>query len=803
MTRLELAAQERIVTHIATSIKAQTEQVNAAIKLLDSGATVPFIARYRKEITGGLDDAQLRELEEALEYGRGLEERKASILESIESQGKLTDELRETILQADTKQRLEDLYLPFKPKRRTRAQIAKEAGLEALSAALFKDHNLVPEEKAKEFLNPEKGFDTVKSVLEGARDILAEEFSENADMLEALREFLWNNARMVSAVIEEKKKAMEAATFKDYFEFAEAIKEVPSHRALAMFRGRDAGFLKLSVRLTDEEEALPVHPCEEMIAKFLHLENTGLAADAWLQTVVRWTWRVKCSWQLESSLFSRLREAAQDSAIEIFGTNLKDLLLSPPAGHKGVIGLDPGIRTGVKVAVISETGAVIETGTIYPHEPRNEWEQSIETLAVLARKHGSTLIAIGNGTASRETDKLAAELIANHPELNLTKVVVSEAGASVYSASKSAAAELPDLDVSLRGAVSIARRLQDPLAELVKIEPKAIGVGQYQHDVNQTKLSSKLDNIVEDCVNAVGVDLNTASAALLCRVSGLNSLQAKRIVDYREKNGAFSDRRALLDVPRFGDKAFEQSAGFLRISGGTNPLDASCVHPESYPVVEKILEKTGLSITDLIGNHDVLSKLNAADFTDDRFGVPTVKDIFNELEKPGRDPRPEFKAARFDDSVHALKDLVSGMTLEGVVTNVTAFGAFVDIGVHQDGLLHISEMSSRFVKDPRDIVHVGQIVKVRVLSVDLERKRAALSMKFASEEKRTARTERREKPHFVSEQKREHPKENRPFKKEKLHNAGKPRRAEPYQKKDASRADSAMAVAFANAFHKS
>ncbi len=803
MTRLDTAAQERIVSHIATTINAKAEQVNAAIKLLDSGATVPFIARYRKEITGGLDDAQLRELEEALEYGRGLEERKTSILESIESQGKLTDELRETILQADTKQRLEDLYLPFKPKRRTRAQIAKEAGLDALSEALLKNRDLVPEEKAKEFLNPEKGFDTVKSVLDGARDILAEQFSENADMLEVLREFLWNKARMVSAVIEEKKKATEAATFKDYFEFAEPIKDVPSHRALAMFRGRDAGYLKLSVRLTEEEEALPVHPCEEMISQFLHLENAGLATDAWLQTVIRWTWRVKCSWQLESSLFSRLRDAAQDSAIEIFGTNLKDLLLSPPAGHKGVIGLDPGIRTGVKVAVISETGAVLETGTIYPHEPRNEWEQSIETLAVLARKYGSTLIAIGNGTASRETDKLAAELIANHPELNLTKVVVSEAGASVYSASKSAADELPDLDVSLRGAVSIARRLQDPLAELVKIEPKAIGVGQYQHDVNQTKLSSKLDNIVEDCVNAVGVDLNTASAALLGRVSGLNSLQAKRIVDYREKNGAFANRRALLEVPRFGDKAFEQSAGFLRISGGTNPLDASCVHPESYPVVEKILAKTGLSITDLIGNHDVLSKLNASDFTDDRFGLPTVKDIFNELEKPGRDPRPEFKAARFDDSVHALKDLVAGMTLEGVVTNVTAFGAFVDIGVHQDGLLHISEMSSRFVKDPRDIVHVGQIVKVRVLSVDLERKRAALSMKFPTEEKAPARTERKEKPRFVSEKKPEHKAEHRAFKKEKHREFEKSNRKDSFQKKPAPRTDSAMAVAFANAFHKS
>ena len=804
MTRLDSAAQERIVTHIASTIKATVEQVDAAIHLLDSGATVPFIARYRKEVTGGLDDTQLRELEEALEYGRGLEERKTSVLESIRSQGKLTDDLLQSILEADTKQRLEDLYLPFKPKRRTRAQAAKEAGLEPLADALLANHSLEPEAKAAEFLNPEKGIETAKAALEGARDILAERFSENADMLETLREFLWSKASMVSAVVEEKEKATEAATFKDYFAFSEPIHEVPSHRALAMFRGRDAGFLKLSVRLSEEEEALPVHPCEALITKFLGLENTGNAADQWLQSVVGWTWRVKCSWQLESSLFSRLREAAQDSAIEIFGTNLKDLLLSPPAGHKGVIGLDPGIRTGVKVAVISDTGAVLETGTIYPHEPRNDWQNSIEILAGLARKYGSSLVSIGNGTASRETDKLVAELIESHPELNLTKVVVSEAGASVYSASKSAAEELPELDVSLRGAVSIARRLQDPLAELVKIEPKAIGVGQYQHDVNQTKLSTKLDNIVEDCVNAVGVDLNTASAALLCRVSGLNSLQAKRIVDYREKNGAFANREALLEVPRFGDKAFEQSAGFLRIVGGTNPLDASCVHPESYPVVEKILRKTALPITELIGNHDVLSKLNASEFTDEHFGLPTVKDIFRELEKPGRDPRPEFKAAKFDDSVHALKDLTVGMILEGVITNVTAFGAFVDIGVHQDGLLHISEMSTRFVRDPRDLVHVGQIVKVRVINVDLERHRAALSMKFAVESH--AKSQRQKKPETKFGNKpagdnTKHKEFQKSPKREDFRNP--PHNDVLPGRKTFAQNDSAMARAFADALRKS
>lgn len=790
MTRFDSAAQLRIVNHIATVINARAEQVEAAIRLLDSGATVPFIARYRKEATGGLDDAQLRELEDRLEYGRSLEERRNVILESIRSQGKLTDEIAKALNAADTKQRLEDLYLPFKPKRRTRAQIAKEAGLEPLADALLKDRSLNPETKALEFLNAEKGVASPRDALNGARDILAERFSESADMLELLREFLWNNADMLSIVVEEKKKANEAATFKDYFEFSEPIRKVPSHRALAMFRGRDAGFLKLSVRLSKDDENLSVHPCEAIIAKFLSLSDEGNPADAWLQSVVRWTWRVKCSWQLESDLFSRLREAAQDSAIEVFGTNLRDLLLSPPAGHKGVIGLDPGIRTGVKVAVISETGSVLETGAIFPHEPRKEWQQSIEILAALAKKYNSAFIAIGNGTASRETDKLAAELIDKHPELHLTKIVVSEAGASVYSASKEAAEELPELDVSLRGAVSIARRLQDPLAELVKIEPKSIGVGQYQHDVNQTKLSTKLNNIVEDCVNAVGVDLNTASAALLCRVSGLNSLQARRIVDYREKNGAFPDRQTLMKVPRFGEKAFEQSAGFLRISGGSNPLDASCVHPESYPVVEKIVLRTGVSVSELIGNHAILSGLKATDFADEKFGLPTVVDIFKELEKPGRDPRPVFKTAQFNDSVHTLNDLTAGMVLEGVVTNVTAFGAFVDIGVHQDGLLHISEMSSHFVRDPREIVHVGQIIKVRVLSVDLERRRASLSMKFTAEAS-------------ASEQNKNLKKLSRDKNKAKVQKTIKVREQSDYKTRSANRPTSAMAQALVNALHKS
>ena len=671
----------------------------------------------------------MRDLQEQLIYQRELEERRAAILTALSESGKLTEELERDIWGADTKQRLEDLYLPYKPKRRTRAQIAREAGLEPLAKLLWEDPLRDPETEAEAFVNADKGVADVRAALDGARDILAEIFYENADMLEELREFLWKKAYLVSKVVPEKETDPAAAKYSDYFDYDEPIETVPSHRALAVFRGRQEGLLTVKVLLTEEEEALPVHPCQELIARAHGIKNLGRPADVWLASVVRWCWRVKCLASVEGDLLTRLRERAETEAIGVFGTNLKDLLLAAPAGHKGVIGLDPGIRTGVKVAVISDTGAVLDTTVIYPHEPRRDWEGSIQTLAQLARKYGSKLISIGNGTASRETDKLAGDLIARHPELGLTKIVVSEAGASVYSASAAAAAELPDLDVSYRGAVSIARRLQDPLAELVKIDPKAIGVGQYQHDVNQLELARKLDAVVEDCVNAVGVDVNTASAALLVRVAGLSSLQAKSIVSWREKNGAFAARKALLDVPRLGPKTFEQAAGFLRIPDAADPLDASGVHPEAYPVVQRIVEKTGLSVNKLIGNHEVLSRLKASDYTDEQFGVPTVTDILKELEKPGRDPRPEFKTAKFQEGVHEIKDLVPGMMLEGVVSNVAAFGAFVDIGVHQDGLVHVSELSDRFVRDPREVVKVGDIVRVRVLDVDVARKRISLSMR--------------------------------------------------------------------------
>ena len=729
MTELSTDVRSAIETRIAKAVGASVDQVRAAVDLLDEGATVPFIARYRKEVTGGLDDTQLRDLQEQLIYQRELEERRASILQALSDSGKLTEELERDIWAADTKQRLEDLYLPYKPKRRTRAQVAREAGLEPLAMMLWKDPMRDPETQAAAFVNPDKGVADVRAALDGARDILAEVFFENADMLEELREFLWKKAYLVSKVVPEKETDPAAAKYSDYFDYDEPIETVPSHRALAVFRGRQEGLLTVKVLLTEEEEALPVHPCQALIARAHGIKNLGRPADVWLAGVVRWCWRVKCLASVEGDLLTRLRERAETEAIGVFGTNLKDLLLAAPAGHKGVIGLDPGIRTGVKVAVISDTGAVLDTTVIYPHEPRRDWEGSIHTLAQLARKYGSKLISIGNGTASRETDKLAGDLISRHPELGLTKIVVSEAGASVYSASAAAAAELPDLDVSYRGAVSIARRLQDPLAELVKIDPKAIGVGQYQHDVNQSELARKLDAVVEDCVNAVGVDVNTASAALLVRVAGLSSLQAKSIVSWREKNGAFAERRALLDVPRLGPKTFEQAAGFLRIPDAADPLDASGVHPEAYPVVQRIVEKTGLSVKSLIGNHDVLSRLKASDYTDEQFGVPTVTDILKELEKPGRDPRPEFKTAKFQEGVHEIKDLVPGMTLEGVVSNVAAFGAFVDIGVHQDGLVHVSELSDRFVRDPREVVKVGDIVRVRVLDVDVARKRISLSMR--------------------------------------------------------------------------
>ena len=729
MTELSTDVRSAIETRIAKAVGASVDQVRAAVDLLDEGATVPFIARYRKEVTGGLDDTQLRDLQEQLIYQRELEERRASILQALSDSGKLTEELERDIWAADTKQRLEDLYLPYKPKRCTRAQVAREAGLEPLAMMLWEDPMRDPETQAAAFVNPDKGVADVRAALDGARDILAEVFFENADMLEELREFLWKKAYLVSKVVPEKETDPAAAKYSDYFDYDEPIETVPSHRALAVFRGRQEGLLTVKVLLTEEEEALPVHPCQALIARAHGIKNLGRPADVWLAGVVRWCWRVKCLASVEGDLLTRLRERAETEAIGVFGTNLKDLLLAAPAGHKGVIGLDPGIRTGVKVAVISDTGAVLDTTVIYPHEPRRDWEGSIHTLAQLARKYGSKLISIGNGTASRETDKLAGDLISRHPELGLTKIVVSEAGASVYSASAAAAAELPDLDVSYRGAVSIARRLQDPLAELVKIDPKAIGVGQYQHDVNQSELARKLDAVVEDCVNAVGVDVNTASAALLVRVAGLSSLQAKSIVSWREKNGAFAERRALLDVPRLGPKTFEQAAGFLRIPDAADPLDASGVHPEAYPVVQRIVEKTGLSVKSLIGNHDVLSRLKASDYTDEQFGVPTVTDILKELEKPGRDPRPEFKTAKFQEGVHEIKDLVPGMTLEGVVSNVAAFGAFVDIGVHQDGLVHVSELSDRFVRDPREVVKVGDIVRVRVLDVDVARKRISLSMR--------------------------------------------------------------------------
>ena len=729
MTELSTDVRSAIETRIAKAVGASVDQVRAAVDLLDEGATVPFIARYRKEVTGGLDDTQLRDLQEQLIYQRELEERRASILQALSDSGKLTEELERDIWAADTKQRLEDLYLPYKPKRRTRAQVAREAGLEPLAMMLWEDPMRDPETQAAAFVNPDKGVADVRAALDGARDILAEVFFENADMLEELREFLWKKAYLVSKVVPEKETDPAAAKYSDYFDYDEPIETVPSHRALAVFRGRQEGLLTVKVLLTEEEEALPVHPCQALIARAHGIKNLGRPADVWLAGVVRWCWRVKCLASVEGDLLTRLRERAETEAIGVFGTNLKDLLLAAPAGHKGVIGLDPGIRTGVKVAVISDTGAVLDTTVIYPHEPRRDWEGSIHTLAQLARKYGSKLISIGNGTASRETDKLAGDLISRHPELGLTKIVVSEAGASVYSASAAAAAELPDLDVSYRGAVSIARRLQDPLAELVKIDPKAIGVGQYQHDVNQSELARKLDAVVEDCVNAVGVDVNTVSAALLVRVAGLSSLQAKSIVSWREKNGAFAERRALLDVPRLGPKTFEQAAGFLRIPDAADPLDASGVHPEAYPVVQRIVEKTGLSVKSLIGNHDVLSRLKASDYTDEQFGVPTVTDILKELEKPGRDPRPEFKTAKFQEGVHEIKDLVPGMTLEGVVSNVAAFGAFVDIGVHQDGLVHVSELSDRFVRDPREVVKVGDIVRVRVLDVDVARKRISLSMR--------------------------------------------------------------------------
>lgn len=720
---------------IATELEVNERQVAAAVGLLDGGATVPFVARYRKEATGGLDDTQLRRLEERLGYLRELEDRRSTVLKSIEEQGKLTPELKQAVLGADTKTRLEDLYRPYMPKRRTKAQIAREAGLEPLARALFEDPTRDPQGLAAGYVNADQGVADAAAALEGARHILIEQFAEDAELVGRLRETLWDRALLRSRVVEGKQG--EGAKFSDYFDAAEPIKAVPSHRALAMFRGRKEGVLGLAIEWPEprDPDTAPADPGESMIAAHFAVRDQGRAADSWLAETVRWAWRVKIKTHLDTELFQRLREAAEEEAIAVFGRNLHDLLLAAPAGARPTIGLDPGLRTGVKVAVIHATGKLLDTATIYPHAPKNQWDQSIAALAALAGRHAVELIAIGNGTASRETDQLAADLIKRHPELRLTKVMVSEAGASVYSASELAAREFPELDVSLRGAVSIARRLQDPLAELVKIEPKSIGVGQYQHDVSQTRLARRLDAVVEDGVNAVGVDVNTASAALLTRVSGLNAGLAGNIVAHRDAHGAFPDRRALLEVPRLGEKAFEQAAGFLRINGGTNPLDTSAVHPEAYPVVKRILDTTGQDIRSLIGNAAALKALDPATFTDERFGEPTVRDILAELEKPGRDPRPEFKTAAFKAGIEKLEHLEPGMILEGVVTNVTNFGAFVDVGVHQDGLVHISALADKFVRDPREVVRAGDVVKVKVLEVDRERRRIALSMRLSDESK--------------------------------------------------------------------
>ncbi|MFM2187407.1 MAG: Tex family protein [Burkholderiaceae bacterium] len=729
---------KKIVLQIADELSVHVRQVEAAVELLDGGATVPFIARYRKEATGGLDDVQLRELESRLTYLRELEERRAVVIQSIDEQGKLTPELRAALEAAFTKQELEDLYVPFKPKRRTKGMIAREAGLEPLALRLFEDPSLLPATEAQAFINAEAGFGDVPAVLDGVRDILSERWAEDARVVGALRDWLWSEGLFSSRIASGKSPdEPEHGKFRDYFDYDEPIHRVPSHRALAVFRGRSLEILDAKLRL--DEELQPGQPsiAEGHLARLLNWSHQQRAADDLIRKSLSWTWKVKLSLSLERDLFGRLRESAESTAIKVFGDNLRDLLLAAPAGPKVVMGLDPGIRTGVKVAVVSSTGKVLDTATIYPHEPRRDWDGSLHTLTKLCCAHGVNLIAIGNGTASRETDQLAGDLLkrlseaAAGGEVTLPiKVVVSEAGASVYSASDVASRELPDLDVSLRGAVSIARRLQDPLAELVKIDPKSIGVGQYQHDVNQSELARALDAVVEDCVNAVGVDLNTASPHLLSRVSGLSPSVAASIVRWRDAQGAFRRREQLLEVTGLGPKTYEQSAGFLRIRGGDNPLDLSGVHPETYSLVEKIISAAGRPIEELIGAQDVLRRLLPERFTDERFGVITVRDVLQELEKPGRDPRPDFKVARFNEGVNDIKDLREGMTLEGTVSNVAQFGAFVDLGVHQDGLVHVSQLAHRFVQDAREVVKTGDLVQVRVLEVDLARKRISLTMKL-------------------------------------------------------------------------
>jgi uncharacterized protein len=739
---------DRIFSTLANELSVPGSQISAAVALLDEGATVPFISRYRKEATGGLDDGQLRTLEERLRYLRELEDRRSSILKSIDEQGKLTDALSSQIQAADTKNRLEDLYLPFKQKRRTKGQIAIEAGLEPLADALFENPSLAPETTAETYIDADKGIADTKAALEGAKFILMERFAESADLLEQLRSFLWEDGTLSVRV--NKGKEAEGEKFQDYFEHDEPLKKVPSHRTLAILRGRNEGILStnLVVSTVKDLDASAPDPCELMVASFYKIKNQSRPADAWLAEVVRWTWKVKLLTHLDTELMGRIRDSAENEAIKVFATNLSDLLMAAPAGHKATLGLDPGFRSGVKVVVVDATGKVLDHCAIYPHQPQNKSHEAKAILKALCLKHAVQLVAIGNGTASRETDRLVAELMKENTELKLQRIVVSEAGASVYSASELGAKEFPDLDVTIRGAISIARRLQDPLAELVKIDPKAIGVGQYQHDVSQLALARSLDAVVEDCVNAVGVDLNTASAPLLTRVSGLNSTIANNIVEYREANGAYKSRSNLKKVPRLGDKTFEQAAGFLKISNGDNPLDSSSVHPETYAVVKNIAKKAGKDVAAIIGDGAFLKCVNANDFVSDAVGLPTIKDILVELEKPGRDPRPEFVSATFKDGIEKLNDLVDDMVLEGVVSNVAAFGAFVDIGVHQDGLVHISMMADKFISDPREVVKAGDVVKVKVMEVEASRNRIALSMRMSDNaadyqaEKATPRGER-------------------------------------------------------------
>lgn len=768
---------QAICRMIAQELNVRPEQVNAAVTLIDDGNTVPFIARYRKEVTGGLDDTQLRTLDSRLSYLREMDDRRQTILKSIQEQGKLTPELEQEITQADSKTRLEDLYLPYKPKRRTKGQIAIEAGLEPLADQLWNHPQTEPESEASKYLDADKGVADTKAALDGARAIIMERIAEDANLLEKIRGHLNRNAEMGARVVEGKEQ--EGEKFKDYFNHNEPLSKVPSHRALAMLRGRNEGFLTLAMNADPEqEEGARQSYCETIIADHYGVTLSSAPADTWRKQVISWAWRIKVSMHMETELMGAMKERAEIEAIEVFATNLKDLLMAAPAGPRATLGLDPGLRTGSKIAIVDPTGKVLATETIYPHPPQKQYDKSAQIVDQLVRKYNVDLIAIGNGTASRETDSFVADVI-KRGNLKVQKIIVSEAGASVYSASELAAKEFPNMDVSLRGAVSIARRLQDPLAELVKIDPKSIGVGQYQHDVSQSMLAKRLDAIVEDCVNAVGVDVNTASAALLTRVAGLSSTIAQNIVDFRDENGRFEARTTLKKVPRLGPKAFEQCAGFLRIMDGKNPLDASAVHPEAYPVVKAISEKNNKDIKALIGDSSFLKGLHAVDYTDDNFGVPTITDIIKELDKPGRDPRPEFKTATFAEGVNSVSDLEPGMILEGVVSNVANFGAFVDIGVHQDGLVHISALTDRFVSDPREVVKAGDIVKVKVMEVDVQRKRIGLSMRMNDEPGQDNRSQRSSAAPRRNDQ---------------------PQRRQP--RRDDSSSNSAMGGAFAAAFAK-